>query len=337
MNHEEVQRLLSTIGNAVCDYVYQSLQDNEHTELREVAEETKEDTIYKIDKDVEKIIIPLLEENAKALGGIKLIAEGLSSEKDKYVFPSHFNEEQVRVLIIMDPIDGTRGIMYNKRSAFFLAAAAPYFGDPLYLQDLEVAVMTEIPTSKAYLSDSLYAIRNQGAFGFRRNLFNNEISTLNFKPSNASSIIGGFAQISRFFPPGKDILARMEEELISKLSEIKEGKAIVFEDQYISSGGQLYELLMGHDRFTADLRPPLYENLSKNGTPSGLTCHPYDVCASLIGEEAGIIITDIEGKNLNVPLDLHTPVCWIAYANAYIQKQVEPVLKNILRKNNWTK
>ena len=175
MNHEEVQKLLSTIGNAVCDHVYQSLQAKSHEELSEVAEETKEDTIYEIDKDVEKVIIPLLEKNAEALGGIKLIAEGFSNEKDKCIFPSHFSEEQATVLIIMDPIDGTRGIMYNKRSAFFLATAAPNTIHQSCIRDLEVAVMTEIPTSKAYLSDSFYAIRNLGAFGYRRNLFNNNI------------------------------------------------------------------------------------------------------------------------------------------------------------------
>lgn len=336
MDHEGVQRLLLKIGNAVCDHVYQSLQHSNHETLSVVAEETEEDTIYAIDKDVEPLIIPLIEEEAESLGGIKLIAEGLDAENGKNVFPSNYGKNAA-VLIIMDPIDGTRGIMYNKRSAFFLAAAAPNNSSLKHLQDIEVAVMTEIPTSKAYLSDTFYAIKGNGARGMRKNLINNSATKLNFQPSSATSIIGGFAQIARFFPPGKDILAKIEEELIAKLADVQEGKALIFEDQYISSGGQLYELLMGHDRFVADLRPQLYQHLRKKGTPGGLTCHPYDVCATLIGEEAGIIITDIEGSKLNVPLDLTTPVGWIAYANSHIQEQVEPVLKNILREINWIK
>src|SRR5690606_20886508 len=153
----------------------------------------------------------------------------------KQVWPSHLKEEETAVRIIMDPIDGTRGIMYNKRSAFFLAGAAPNKRSLMHLQDIEAAVMTELPTSKAYLSDSFYAIKVKGAFGLQRNLFNNKINTLHARPSSASTIIGGFAQISRFFPPGKDILAKIEEELIASLSEIQEGKALLFEDQYISS------------------------------------------------------------------------------------------------------
>ncbi len=37
----------------------------------------------------------------------------------------------------------------------------------------------------------------------------------------------------------------------------KPGRALCFEDQYLSTGGQLYELMVGHYRFNADLRPLL--------------------------------------------------------------------------------
>ena len=51
--------------------------------------------------------------------------------------------------IIIDPIDGTRGLMYDKRSAFFLAGAAPNRGDSTTLQDIEVAAMVELPTTRS--------------------------------------------------------------------------------------------------------------------------------------------------------------------------------------------
>lgn len=335
MHHDKVIELLLNIGNAVCDHVYASLQTQQLEKLSEVVEDAAEDTIYAIDREVENIIIPMLEQAAPALGGILLIAEGMGNEEGKLVLPAHMHEEEAALCIIMDPIDGTRGIMYDKRSAFFLAGAASRRGAELYLQDIEAAVMTELPTSKAYLSDALYAIKGRGTSGLRRNLLNQQVNKLHFHPSTASTIIGGFAQVARFFPPGKELLARIEEELIASLSEIQEGKALLFEDQYISSGGQLYEMLMGHDRFVADLRTALYKHLKNSGTISGLTCHPYDVCATLIGEEAGIIITDIHGAALNVPLNLTHSVDWIAYANKNIQLQVEPVLQHILRKINW--
>ncbi len=72
------------------------------------------------------------------------------------------------------------------------------------------------------------------------------------------SIAHGFAMISRFFPGAREELAAIDEEIVEgALGPPREGKAQCFEDQYISSGGQLYELAAGHDRFIADLRPLL--------------------------------------------------------------------------------
>ena len=44
----------------------------------------------------------------------------------------------------------------------------------------------------------------------------------------------------------------------------------------LSSGGQLYELMMGHDRFVADLRPLL----GAPGQTVWLCAHPYDLARS---------------------------------------------------------
>jgi fructose-1,6-bisphosphatase/inositol monophosphatase family enzyme len=334
MNHHQVTDLLLRIGDAVCEHVYRSLQTQKIEQLSAVVKDAEEDTIYAIDREVECIILPMLEKEAASLGGIYLIAEGMG-DAGSVVLPEGIRAADAKLRIIMDPIDGTRGIMYNKRSAFFLAAAAPNRGVEMFLQDLQVAVMTEIPTSKAYLSDAFFAQRGQGAKARQKNLLTGEVQPLSFRPSASPTIIGGFAQIARFFPPGKALLAEIEEELVLSLADVVPGKALVFEDQYISSGGQLYELLSGHDRFVADLRTALYRQLEKSGTVTGLCCHPYDVCATLIGEEAGIHITDIRGEALNVPLNLIHSVDWIGYANSEIRQEVEPVLQNIFKKLNW--
>ena len=71
------------------------------------------------------------------------------------------------------------------------------------------------------------------------------------------------------------------------------GKAHCFEDQYISTGGQLYELMAGHDRWVAELRPlARARSWPRRGLPPALTCHPYDICTALIAEESGVIVTD---------------------------------------------
>ncbi len=72
--------------------------------------------------------------------------------------------------MIVDPIDGTRGIMYDKRAAWALAGVAPNKGSATRLSDIEVAVMTELPTSKMGFGDVLWAIKGQGAHGNRERL-----------------------------------------------------------------------------------------------------------------------------------------------------------------------
>lgn len=332
MNHLLIKDLLVHLGQLVCDQLHQSLKKQSSIdELSTVFHTGEDDVIYEIDRKAEELIIPFIREKAETLGGVVLIGEGLGNRESPLILPSGKKESSCSVRIIIDPIDGTRGIMYDKRSAFFLAGAAPNKGYDTTLQDIEVAVMVELPTSKAAYSDALWAIKGKGCKAERRNLFTGEITERDITPSKAKTIRGGFAEISRFFPPGKNILAGIEEELIHTLfPDNSSENPLTFEDQYISSSGQLYEMLCGHDRFIAELRTALYNKMRKEGKQGGHCCHPYDVCAHLIGLEAGIVITDANGNPLNCPLNTTESVDWIAYANKDIQEEVWPALKTIL-------
>ena len=334
MNHQLIREVLCQIGEAVCRKVHQSLKEQSVEERSAVHQEGADDTIYQIDKDVEDIIVPLLRVQAAALGGVVLIAEGIGEDSEHgLVLPENITPEQAAIRIIMDPIDGTRGIMYDKRSAFFLAGAAPNKGNGTRLQDIEVAVMTELPTSRSVLSDTLWAIKGKGAHRYTWHLEKNTRENRFIRPSQSPTWYGGFGQIARFFPPGRGTLAAMEDEMLATLfPDAPAGKAIVFEDQYISSGGQLYEILVGHDRFVADIRESLFRKMKQLGQKTGHVCHPYDICATLIGTEAGVIITNAGGEPLDAPLDTTSPVDWVAYANEQLRTQIEPVLQAVMIK-----
>ena len=97
----------------------------------------------------------------------------------------------------------------------------------------------------------------------------------------------------------------------------------VFDDQYLSTGGQIYELLAGHDRLIGDLRPFVLPSL---GYKSAVTCHPYDICTALLLTEAGGVIESPDGRPLDAPLDTLTPVAWIGYANETLARLARPVL-----------
>jgi hypothetical protein len=138
----------------------------------------------------------------------------------------------------------------------------------------------------------------------------------------------------RGFPGGRDILAAVDDDICrALLGPGSAGKAACFEDQYISTGGQLAELVYGHDRWIADIRPLLGPLMRSRGLPPPLCCHPYDICTALIAEEVGVLITDLSGDPVNMPLLIDVDVAWVGYANAAIRDAVHPVLQMAARRH----
>jgi len=124
------------------------------------------------------------------------------------------------------------------------------------------------------------------------------------------------------------VLAAIDEAIVyGALGPYGPGKAHCFEDQYASTGGQLYELMAGHDRFVADLRP-LFERQRSGG--AALCCHPYDLCTELIARELSVPVTDELGGRLTAPLDVTSDVAWVGYANEALKARIEPDLRRAL-------
>jgi fructose-1,6-bisphosphatase/inositol monophosphatase family enzyme len=231
----------------------------------------------------------------------------------------------------MDPIDGTRGLMYDKRSAWALAAVAPNKGAATRLSDCFASVMTELPTSKMGRADVLTAVRGQGAICRRVDLRTEEATTFRPTPSRATNLSHGFASVAAFFPGTKVAAAELLQHIARPLLERDEFHAgVLFDDQYISTGGQWYEVLVGHDRFVADVRPALYRKL---GLAEGMSCHPYDCAGLLVAEEAGVVVHDATGRPLDAPLDLTSNLDWVAYSNETIRAKVEPLLLEFLQES----
>jgi fructose-1,6-bisphosphatase/inositol monophosphatase family enzyme len=323
----ELLAAIRRIHERVRDAVVAESERARVEELAEVADDEHEgDTIYAVDRVSEEVVVEMFESEVAARTPLVLIAEGI--EGGRVVLPRGTDEAATVWRVVVDPIDGTRGIMYQKRSAWVLTGAARNRGDETTLQDIEVAVQTEIPLVKQHLSDTLWALKGEGAHGERINRLTGEREPLTPRPSRATSIRHGFAMLARFFPGARDELAAIDEEIVrGALGPVEPGKAHCFEDQYLSSGGQLYELLMGHDRFVADLRPLVETIINRRGERLGICCHPYDVCTELIAREAGVVVTDERGELLRAPLRVEPDVAWVGYANDSIRREIEPLLR----------
>jgi fructose-1,6-bisphosphatase/inositol monophosphatase family enzyme len=298
----------------------------------EVAAVTAADTIYRVDRLSEGAILAWFEAHWPRTWPVELVMEGVE-DGDVLTFPHGTPLRKTRWKCILDPIDGTRGWAYDKRSAWILTGLAPQRGPGTTLADIVVAAMTELPTTKQDRADQLSAVRGGGPRGIvarRKDLRTGRARSFAPRLSAAGDFMHGFASLVRFFPEGKALTATIEEALWRELyddgSTTASGPAI-FEDQYLSTGGQLYEILAGHDRMIGDLRPPVLASL---GIVSSRVCHPYDICTELILREAGGIVESPLGRPLRAPLDTTSAVAWMGYANATLAAQVRPVLRRLI-------
>jgi len=296
---EEARLLLCALG----DHVRALVVASRGMAMAEVAGETVADTIYAIDRVADDALVQWFEQHWP---DVLVVSEGL----DEPVLVG----DDAAWTVIVDTIDGTRGLMYDKRPAWCLAAAAPPGGG---LSDIVAAAMTELPTAKQGAVDQLSATRGGGLHAERADLARGDRVALRVRPSAAVDLDHSFSGLAKFFHPGKAALASLEDELFERL-----GARNVFDDEYLSSGGQLHELITGRDRFVADLRPLV--------TPHGLFCHPYDVCTALLLEEVGGVVTDPWGDPLAVPLDNVSPVSWVGYANEALAARIGPVLAELV-------
>ncbi|HWC75589.1 MAG TPA: hypothetical protein VG454_16805 [Gemmatimonadales bacterium] len=282
------------------------------------------DTIYAVDRVGEDALVRGLAQLSRR-EPLCLVAEGLPG--GSLVLPRGASEGDCRWRLLVDPLDGTRGLMYQKRSAWVLTGIAPNRGVETRLSDIVLAVQTEIPLLKQHLADQLWAIRGKGVEARRYNRLSDRAEPITVRPSRAATLDHGFATVVRFFPGVREPLAALDDEIVRQLIDHVPKRAVTFEDQYASTGGQLYELMAGHDRFVADLRPLV--------GPGGLCCHPYDVCTELIAREAGVIVTNSAGEALDAPFDVTTDVAWVGYANERLRSLIEPVLQGALRRRDW--
>ena len=285
------------------------------------------DIIYQIDIEAEEVIVSFLEERASDFGGIILLAEGIG-ENDLSVYPKGLSSHQAKVKVICDPIDGSRGLMFAKRPAFFLAAAGPV--SALTLGEMDSSVMVEIPIPKQTEWDILSTTRN-GELLVER-VTNVGLKKIKTQVSTKKSVEGGFLSLAKYCYPGKALIAEIEESLLDKIFvDRKDCFLPVFDDQYISSGGQMYELIVGHDCMVGDFRAKMYKALAKKGVASGQVCHTYDLAGLLVAQKAGVIITDADGGEFDSSLEMTKPVDWLAYASEEIRQQVEPPLLELLQ------
>ncbi|NIO44070.1 MAG: inositol monophosphatase [Candidatus Aenigmarchaeota archaeon] len=285
------------------------------------------DVVFKIDKYSSDLIVDYFSRWGEETPLI-LIDEEFGTLQ----FPKNLDQNDYKIRVILDRLDGSREIAFDLRAAWILTGVAINKGEKTSLNDISVAVQTSIPTTREHISEILISEEDKKPVLERFNIFNNEIEeTLPITPSKAKSIKYGKVSIVSFFPGAKKEIGEIEDKLFFKLfGPVQRGKAFAYNDQWVASAAQQYALATGKYRFVFDPRPLTEKILNKRGEELGLCCKPYDICTKKIATDAGCIITDEHGNDLNPKLDIETNVTWAGYANNDIRKEVEPILMELI-------
>src|SRR5688572_2754032 len=208
---------LQALHRRIRDQVVASTERAAVDVLSHVHADDEGDTIYAIDNVAEDVLEEAIGRSiAREHGPVVLVAEGLPG--GRVVLPHSASAAEARWTIIVDPIDGTRGLMYQKRPAWILTGVAARQPDqpdqPVpALSDIVLALQTEIPLVKQHLCDELWALAGQGAHGVRVNRLTGSQEPLALRPSRSTTLAHGFSTISRFFPGLRAELAALDDEI----------------------------------------------------------------------------------------------------------------------------
>ncbi len=119
---EAIATRLELLGLAVRHRLRASQLAGEIHRFHEAVAHEGGDTIFWIDRKVDEAIPFEVAAWPDALLPVELVMEGLGESGQRRIGDEH---EPLKYRLMIDPIDGTRNIMFDKRSGWFLAALAP--------------------------------------------------------------------------------------------------------------------------------------------------------------------------------------------------------------------
>lgn len=298
-------------------------------DLSQVVGQGVGDTTFGIDVAPEAVVSEWAEELA-ASGPLSILTEDSGW---RHLGPSgpllDFDHGGPR--IVVDPVDGSRNLMVDLRSAWAAIAAAPPGPEMPHLSELTHAVVQELATQRAGKALRLTGTQVgpkgtcvQTLFELTDHGLGQQLEHQQLLVDSDDRVDLGFMPFFRYHPAERESLAHLEVEFFNRLHK-HEGASLdqIFDDQYISNSGQLVLLAQGKYRMVADLRAAI----AARGNRETVASKPYDVAAAIVcARAAGAIVEDAKGRTFDTPLDATTPLSFVGYSNKETRSRLRPHL-----------
>lgn len=204
---------------------------------------------------------------------------------------------------LCDPLDGTRPLLAEKRSAWVLIGAGRH---ATTLEELELSVVVEVPTRRAAWALTAWADRDATLVVEDEELLTGRRRSVRLQPRSGSDLDHSFVTVVRFGPGSGESIGRWADHHLAGLK--------TFDDLVPCTGGQLMGLASGADAAVFDPRPLL--------APGTMAAHPYDLAGLWVARAAGAVIEAIPSGPLDVPLGVDQPVAWAGFANPTIAERL---------------
>jgi fructose-1,6-bisphosphatase/inositol monophosphatase family enzyme len=351
--------LSNRLRDAARSALLHAIESGEHASMWRQAGQGAGDVTYGIDVPAERALEHWHEETARATP-LSLLSEETGwrhlgpGRGGRAVELSGFEHGGPR--IVVDPIDGTRNLMTDVRSAWSVIGLAPAGGGAPSLADVELGVLSEIPDSRAAAYRRLSAERG-GSCRCEQRALDEDLRAMKLAPTSdriagqerdrtssaARDASDGALLSERVLDNGDEVrldhayfpffkymadmrpaIAAIEARFFERLAEHERADIRnCYDDQYISNGGQLALLALGAYRMIADVRAHLAA-LRRRPT---LTSKPYDIAGAVVcARAAGAVITAVDGSELQFPIDTETPVSFVGWVNRATERRLAPHL-----------
>jgi fructose-1,6-bisphosphatase/inositol monophosphatase family enzyme len=223
--------------------------------------------------------------------------------------------------IAVDPVDGTRNLMADLRAAWVIVSFAPPGKSEPRMRDLTLGIASELPDSRAARFRELVGVVERGAQPSGGVCTARELELASgrvvaervLRANDTAHVDHGYFTFFRYLADQRPAIARIEAEFFARLAR-EEGADVrtCYDDQYISSGGQLSLVALGVYRMAVDVRGLV---AAKRGVPT-ITTKPYDLAGAVVcARAAGALVTRPDGGELDFAIDCTTPVDFAAFAN----------------------
>lgn len=234
--------------------------------------------------------------------------------------------------IVVDPIDGTRNLMTDLRSAWtVLGLAGPGTGEPR-LADVALGLVCEIPDSRGARGRIFSAVRG-GQCEFVEEAFDGSEQRAErvLHTDDEARVDHGYFPFFKYLPDMRPDIGRIEAEFFRRIAEHEAADVRnCYDDQYISNGGHLALLALGTYRMIADLRA----HLALERGRATMTTKPYDIAGAVVcARAAGAVVTAVDGSELDFPIDATTPVSFVGWVNRATAERLAPYLARALSAN----